>query len=71
MTSLKKLREKYKEICSDLVEEENFNIQATTSQILMSEDYRRASINTKSNMISEKIIEIRDEYRNVMDLLKN
>ena len=46
------------------------NIQQTTLQIIGSDNFRRLSARSGSKMLSDKVIEIRDEYRQVMNLLK-
>jgi hypothetical protein len=51
--------------------EENTNIQQATLQILASEEFRRMSLDSGTQMLTQKIIEIRDEYRHVMHLLKS
>ena len=47
------------------------NIQAATLQVLASDEFRRLSLNSGTQMLSGKIIEIRDEYRHVLQLLKS
>jgi hypothetical protein len=65
------LKRRYKDIVQDLMVEENMNIQAATLQVLASDEFRRLSLNSGTQMLSGKIIEIRDEYRHVLHLLKS
>jgi len=39
--------------------------------VLASDEFKRLSLNSGTQMLSNKIIEIRDEYRHVMHLLKS
>ena len=39
--------------------------------MLASDEFKRLSLNSGTQMLSNKIIEIRDEYRHVMHLLKS
>ena len=56
---------------NDLVYEENYNIQVTTRQVLESEQFNRLSMNSQAKLLTQKIIDIRNEYRHVVHLLKN
>jgi len=51
--------------------EENQNIMNATAELLNSEEYKRMSTSTQTNVLSRKIIDIRDEYRHVLALLKS
>ena len=70
MKALKKLKHKYTDICHDLVMEENMNIMNATAEILADEDFKRMSYNSQTTMLTKKVIDIRDEYRHVLSLLK-
>eukprot|EP00347_Sterkiella_histriomuscorum_P014966 403358822 len=68
---LKSLKNRYHDIVKELQVEENMNIQAATHQILSSDEFRRMSLGSGTKLLTSKIIEIRDEYRHVMSLLKS
>ena len=70
LQKLKLIKLKYQDICHDLVMEENMNIMNATAEVIGSDDFRRMSYNSQTNMLSTRIIDIRDEYRHVMNLLK-
>jgi len=50
--------------------EENMNIMNATAEILADEDFKRMSYNSQTTMLTKKVIDIRDEYRHVLSLLK-
>lgn len=47
------------------------NIKATVRQLLELDNFNKLSIEERTQMITTKIVDIRDEYRQVMALLKS
>jgi hypothetical protein len=67
---LRGLKERYREIVGELAAEETANIQAATLQVLQSEDFRRLSLQSASRVLTQRIVDIREEYRHVLQLLR-
>ena len=70
LSKMRTLEQKYKELYEELEKEEDASIYLTAKKVFTSPKFCKMSLNSKANFLAAEIVNVREEYRSIVRLLK-
>lgn len=67
---MRALEQKYKELYEELEKEEDASIYFATKKVFSSPRFCKMSVNSKATFLAAEIVNVREEYRTTLKLLK-